>query len=62
MVSVLIKSGDYIILFAKTHHLKTLYIMSEGMEVNYTDRRCNADTLEMILHTPWFDKAFVISG
>jgi hypothetical protein len=31
MVSVLIKSGDYIVLFAKTHHLKTLYIMPESM-------------------------------
>ena len=31
MVSVLIKSSDYIVLFAKTHHLKTLYIMPETL-------------------------------
>ena len=34
MVSVLIKSIENIVLFAKTHHLKTLYIMTEGVAGN----------------------------
>ena len=32
MVSVLIKSIENIVLFAKTHHLKTLYIMAKAVE------------------------------
>ena len=33
MVSLLIKNQDFAVFLTKTHHLKTLYIMAEGMTV-----------------------------